>query len=417
MLERRRGQSAVCPTHFPAVCLGLVVCTSTGPKRKSAALKVALITNIPSPYRYPTWDALAGHVESLTVFVCSMTEANRIWKTDRLGDYRFDARVLPGRSWYVPQREWGIHINPTLLRELADLQPSHIIVTGYDVPSYWLAIWYAKRHGIPLTIWWGSHSLSSRSNSGPIAWVRRWILRHGDAFVTYGQLATQTLVSLGIPPEVIETGTNSVDVTSLCRAVDPLVPAQRTDGPVRFLYVGQFIDRKGVMALLQAFTHLPPEEAELTLVGYGPQEAELKSYALHHDRGNVTFAGATRSLEETAKYYAEADVFVMPSHSEVWGLVVNEALASGLMVISSKYAGATPDLITQAPLFVGLSVDPSCVKDLASALERLVSFMEDAPPTHRRAVAAWGRQQTPEQYAEAIQRALARSHPGADPGR
>ena len=128
----------------------------------------------------------------------------------------------------------------------------------------------------------------------------------------------------------------------------------------------------------------------------------------------ITFAGSTRSLEETAVYYAQADVFVMPSFTEVWGLVVNEALAAGLLVLSSKYAGATPDLITQAPTFVGLSIDPGDPRDIQRAMEQVIARFRNGSVNHQE-VLTWGRTHTPERYAAAILTAIKRSEEAVRP--
>ena len=338
----------------------------------SASMCVALVTNIVAPYRLPTWRALAERCGEVYVFACAEREPNRVWDVELpKGERQLKIHVLPGLHGFMRHRDWGVHFNPGIWYALAKVRPTHVLVTGYDTPSYWMAMLYAKRRGIPLTLWWGSHDLSSRSRRGIARAVRRQAARMADTFVTYGRLASQQLLSLGVPRDRIVTGINTVDAETVGQLVDNHRDHECSvsrGGRVRFLFVGQFLERKGVRELLEAFTYVPSEAASLTLVGYGPLEAELRSMVANKGMANVHFAGRTTTLSEAARYYAEADVLVMPSLVEVWGLVVNEALASGLYVLASNRAGATPDLIQSAPVEVGRSFDPGDPEGFHDAL-------------------------------------------------
>ena len=366
---------------------------------------MALITNIPSPYRLPVWRALASNLDNLRIYFSAERESNRIWRIENLENLTFEYRFLPGRSWYAHARDWGIHWNPTLWSELRRYRPTHIVVTGYETPTYLIAIAYAKVHRLPLVIWWGSHALSSRSRKGAVALVRRQILRTADAFVTYGSMATDYLVDIGVPRGRIVTGINTVDVERVAKLVEAnhFKASSHGDQSTHLLYVGQLAKRKGVRQLLEAFRALPESEAKLTIVGYGPQEEDLKAFATAHRMRNVKFAGGTRTLEETAQHYAWADVLVMPSIVEVWGLVVNEALAAGLWVLASMYAGSTPDLVTSAPVDVGQAFDPADNRDFVNALSGAIKLAKKRDVS---AIKAWGLEHTPEKYADSVIRAL-----------
>jgi glycosyltransferase involved in cell wall biosynthesis len=118
---------------------------------------------------------------------------------------------------------------------------------------------------------------------------------------------------------------------------------------------------------------------------------------------NIEIAGATQTMEQTALHYAWADVLVMPSLNEVWGLVVNEALTSGMYVLASKFAGATYDLIEQAPYDVGLGFDPT---DEPAFIAALQSTIEKRADLDRPAISAWGLKHTPEAYADGLWNAI-----------
>jgi glycosyltransferase involved in cell wall biosynthesis len=123
----------------------------------------------------------------------------------------------------------------------------------------------------------------------------------------------------------------------------------------------------------------------------------------------VVFAGLTRTPAETARFYAEADVLVVPSSREVWGFVVNEALVAGLYVVSGDEVGAAEDLICRAPINVGTTFEGGDVGSLERALRRAMS---ELPRVDRDEIAAWGRSHTHPMSREKLSSGFSRS-PGA----
>ncbi|MCQ2167243.1 MAG: glycosyltransferase [Bacteroidales bacterium] len=105
-----------------------------------------------------------------------------------------------------------------------------------------------------------------------------------------------------------------------------------------FLFVGRLIWQKNLMWLIDRFTEHP--ELNLTIVGFGELEGQLKS---HICSPNINMVGAINN-EDLAEYYQYADVFILPSVSETWGLVVEEALNNGTPVMLSHMVGAADDL-------------------------------------------------------------------------
>jgi glycosyltransferase involved in cell wall biosynthesis len=369
-------------------------------------MRLALITNIPSPYRLPVWQALAGKMESMRVFFCSETEPNRIWKPEAGGEFRFSQTHLPGAHFFIQKMDWGLHFNPGLWKELDRYQPDHLLISGYETPSYLLALLYAKLKKIPITLWWASHGMSSRVQGGPIVRLKRWILNQFDSFCAVSHPAQEYLVTvMRVPAEKIARAINTVDVVRWHAEVQKHSEARQVQAgePVRFLCIGQFIPRKGILELLGAFKSISVTAAILRLIGYGPQETEIRAFIRQHHMNNVEIAGATQTLEQTALHYAWAEVLVMPSLIEVWGLVVNEALAGGVYVLASKFAGVTHDLIEQAPYDVGLSFDPTQKQAVVAALQ---SVIEKRRSLDRKALSAWGLRHTPEAYAEGLWKAL-----------
>lgn len=118
---------------------------------------------------------------------------------------------------------------------------------------------------------------------------------------------------------------------------------KREPGTVTFLFCGQMIARKGVDNLLAAFSALP-ESARLLLVG---REAELPQFLAPLPapvRARIRYAGF-QAPDALPEFFAHADVFMLPSRYDGWGVVVNQALGAGLPIVVSDQVGAGYDLV------------------------------------------------------------------------
>lgn len=134
------------------------------------------------------------------------------------------------------------------------------------------------------------------------------------------------------------------------------------------LYVGRLAPEKGLLTLIEALSKVPlVERPKLILVGSGPLELNLREKASELSV-EAEFAGFLQG-EDLAQRYAAADLFVLPSESEPWGLVVNEAMASGLAVILSSHVGCGPVLLEEGGN--GLIFPVGDAGALASCLMRL----------------------------------------------
>jgi glycosyltransferase involved in cell wall biosynthesis len=142
---------------------------------------------------------------------------------------------------------------------------------------------------------------------------------------------------MGIASEKIVTLFNPVDVGWFHSfAKDHRTPQSQGH---RYIYVGQLIERKNVATILHSFAAIRNDAETLTIAGDGPLAQDLKNLAASLGIAeSVTFAGH-RSQEELSKLYATSNTLILASTNEVWGLVVNEALASGLHVVVSDKCG------------------------------------------------------------------------------
>jgi len=129
-----------------------------------------------------------------------------------------------------------------------------------------------------------------------------------------------------------------------------------------FLFVGRFIELKNINLILQSFLKLQQKKVQINLVGEGELFNELST---RYNNSNIHFLGKKYG-DDLVNTYSNADCVILASKSEQWGLVVNEAMASGLPVICSKFVGANYDLIENKN--TGLIFDPEKEGDLTKKM-------------------------------------------------
>ena len=310
--------------------------------------KVLLITNIISPYRIPLFNYINSAIDyEFKVIALSENENNRHWEINK-ENIGFDYKILPGFHSFIQSKDWGLHINLGLSKELLSYDPDIIITSGYDNLAYWHSLLYAKMFSKKYILWNGSTLLSSSQNSILINKLKKLIISASDKYITYGTKAKEYLESYGAQSQDIYVGCNTVDIeyyynkTNQYRKTEEFQQRRGKYPEILLLFVGQLIERKGIIELLKAFEKIDAKEIGLMVLGTGPLEKKLKKD--FGDLDNLFFKGFVQK-ENIYKYYALSDCLFVPSYEEVWGLVVNEGIASGNFVLASNQVGAAYDII------------------------------------------------------------------------
>lgn len=325
-------------------------------------MKTILITNIPTPYRIPLWDELKKSI-SFEVICIAQIEKNRLWKIEERSYISF----LKSYHFFISKMDWPIHftIPFSLFFKLMIKNPNSLIIAGYDSFAYWEALLYAKIFRKKTILWNGSTLLSSRSKNKFVNFLKKLFIRSFDSFYTYGSEATKYIEHFGIDNKHIVTGINCIDTEYFKNKTSN---EKSNINTLNFLYVGQLIERKGLENTLKAFSKIENKNWRLSIIGKGEDENKLKELVEELDlKNNVIFEGF-KQKEEIINYYSKSDIFIMPSYFEVWGLVLNEAIASGLFCLSSKYAGATIDLIKENKN--GYAIDPLSIEDIKEKIKK-----------------------------------------------
>jgi glycosyltransferase involved in cell wall biosynthesis len=314
-------------------------------------VKLALATEIPAPYRIPLFNALADRLD-LTVLFLRARNPERPYDLHE-EEWRFAHRVLPGRDVTIGRR-WLV-LNRGVTDELVRIAPDVLLLGGWNQPAFWRAQRWAKRSGIPTLLWVESTPREPRARA--FARARRRALQQADAFVVPGRASREYLEAEGVRSDAIFVAPNAVDP-----AIFGAVEHRPGSGTCRVLAVGRLAPEKGFDVLLRAVAGLP---VDVTIAGTGPDEDRLRALA----GANVTFLGHV-DRDRLAQVYAEADVFVLPSLAEPWGMALNEAALAGLPLVASDAAGAAYDLVEGG--VNGFRFPAGDAPALRAALEQLV---------------------------------------------
>jgi len=336
--------------------------------------RLAILTEIIAPYRIPVLNALVQNpdVDPFVIFLSETDPSLRRWRVYK-DEIRFDYTVLP--SWRRRVGKYNVLLNHGLSSVLDRVRPDAIVCGGYSYLSSWSASVWARRARIPFLLWCESTLKDQRSGHGVIEFLKRRFVQRCDAFVVPGKSAGEYLRALGVRGEII-TAPNAVDIDFFSGAAQLSQcgsdPIERFGLPGRyFLYVGRLVTEKGIFELLDAYAKLDrslKSAVGLVFVGDGAQKHELMRRIAVISHAKVRCMDFLQR-EDLASVYGHAEALVLPTHSDPWGLVVNEAMACGLPIITTNAAGCARDLVEDS--VNGFVVRPGDVAGLSSAMSRL----------------------------------------------
>lgn len=343
---------------------------------KPAPIRIMLVTTIMAPYRVPVFNALAAiDGVTLSVIYLSETAPHRSWNINH-EDMNHDYAVLRERYRIDRDNTW-MHFSTGLRREAGRWKPDVMLLGGWDQPAFIDAFRQRRRRGYGVALWVESNARDARRPSLISSSLKRRAVAVAGGIAVPGRASSKYVEQLGARPDVIFQAPNAVD-TDFFTSRAPVSRAGR-DAKPRVLYVGRLHPVKGLDSLLNAWRALE-DAGELVLVGEGSLEAHLQTRIRTEGIEGVTLLGHLQR-DALANEYAKADLFVFPSTSDPWGLVINEAMAAGLPIVTTSAPGAVDDMVRH--LKNGLVVPPGD----SAALERaLVDLLSD--PARRAAMGA-----------------------------
>ena len=295
-------------------------------------------------------------------------------------------------------------------------RPDGLGIVGYARPESMAAARWANRHGRPAILMSESQAIDR-----PRAWWKELIkkrrLRRFDAALVGGPAHRDYLVELGMPPDTSRPGIQR-GRQRLFRRPRPSRWRESPDGrsglpgAPYFLTVCRFVPEKNLVRLIRAFARYRRQCDRGHGVGPGPLRRRSRARPKSTRRSRAAAAGRRSTgpgflqADSLPRWYAHAGAFVLPSLSEPWGLVVNEAAASGLPLLVSTHAGCAATLVPEPEGTTGGRFDPLDVEAMTSKLAWMAALSDEA----RRAmglraaevVSHWG----PDRFARGVMEAL-----------
>jgi len=269
-----------------------------------------------------------------------------------------------------------------ITKEIYTYKPDLIVLPGYSHLLYWVALFIEKfilRGRVVI-------SIDSTEYDNPKQYykehAKKLFIRFCDYAFCYGTKSKEYVVKLGMSPEKVIIRFQATDNQTIenvyngYKSERDYLISKNGFKKYNFIYVGRLSKEKNVETLIKAFRLLKDSIIEskdwgLILVGDGERKEYLINLVKDLNARDVFFVGG-KSWKEVPIYYALSDVFVLPSISEPWGLVVNEAMVCELPVIVSYRAGAAYDLVREGEN--GFVFDPFNEQDL---LEKMSFFVKN----------------------------------------
>jgi len=334
--------------------------------------KLVIIHPSPYPVKLPLFDTVCAETDAIILFSSKDSLDHPEWNMDQiLNQFRFRYKVLPGF------RLGRIDIRPFALFSLIYYNPDVVVATEFNLQTIFALI-YAKLFNRKILI--QSNATSFTGATFPRRRrFREWLVHCCDGFIANSSETKKYLCELGADSDKVFVSLQTIDIFKWKRSSegwkdskDKLKHELNLKSKV-ILYVGRLETIKGIQFLFEAYQYINKElkDTSVLIVGSGSYESNLKEYC--RQKGlldNVIFAGY-KQPDELLRYYALADILVFPTLWDQFGLVVIEALASGLPVICSQFAGSAEDLIKEGSN--GFIIDPHDTKKMADLLSKVLT--------------------------------------------
>lgn len=382
-------------------------------------MRIAVIFDHFGPYH---WARLRGAAKFCDVVGLELFGQTR--------DYSWDRAVEQERS--ANNLHWctllpAVHrtaASPAAIRRavrdaLGRCKPDAVAIPGWSDQGGLAALDWCGRSGVPAVL-----MSESQAHDEPRRWlkeaVKQRIVRLCTGALVGGTPHRRYIAALGMPLDRIFSGYDVVDNAHFAMRADEARSRESTLReslglpPRYFLASKRFIPKKNLRGLINAFAlfrkEAGPDACDLVILGDGPLEQDLRRWCQELDLSEHVHLPGFRQYDETPTYYGLAEAFIHASTTEQWGLVVNEAMASGLPVLVSKRCGCAADLVD--PGVNGLTFEPENVVELSRAM-LYIARDADLPSmgnASRRLIAEW----TPDRFgrnllAAAQQQARVRS--------
>lgn len=377
-----------------------------GDERVGLLDTVVVLTNLIPPYSVSVYRALQERIGKLRLLVSTPMEPNRSWPINWEGlQVRVQRTLTFHRTWRHPagfSEPLYVHVPFDTLWLLWRYRPRIVISTELGLRTLQAAT-YCRLNSRSRLIIWADLSEQTEQGRGRLREnLRPRLLREADAVLVNGKSGARYIRRFGVPNEAIFRIPFPTDVATFASAYSP----NGSEGICRLLYVGQFIERKGLQPFLETLslwcTKHSQRALELWLVGDGSLRAALESM---HIASNLRLRIlGNYPYDQLPELYAQADVLVFPTMADTWGLVVNEAMAAGLPILGSLYSQAVEELVEEG--VNGWTFRPDRGGEIYAALDRALQTSPEVLRSMGRVARSKALELTPDAVADRLLRAI-----------
>lgn len=324
-------------------------------------VKILAFADFPSPYRVEVFKGLAKEYDMLVVFdkmsdqnrnaawFCRDTGLNSISLLEESGRIRFEQELRQIKK-YDLVLAYDYHIKNAIRLELACIKNKVPYIMNLDGA-------FIRKNFLKNIL-------------------KRYLVTHAAGYFASGSHAADYFKYFGADEsriyyhpftslhedEILEEPVSETEKAEYKKKLGVVKPKM-------VLTIGQFIRRKGFDVLLEAWNKELDETYSLVIVGGGEEENQYQQYIADYNLKNVQLVGF-KQKEEIFEYYKAADLFVLPTREDIWGLVINEAMACGLPVVSTNMCLGAVELIENG--VNGYIVPVNDSKELAEAMKNML---------------------------------------------
>ena len=370
-------------------------------------ISAAIIFDNFGPYHLARLQAASKVCDLLAIEVAGKSAVYAWENESKATTFRRTTLIQQGTSGDVSRDD----LYRRLERALDQFKPRVIVVPGWASPAAWGAMTWCIRHRVPMICMsesteWDEPRLSWKE------WIKQKLLGLFSAALVGGERNRDYLVKLGLPRERIFLGYDAVDNhyfqshSEVARAAGEKIRIQNGLPQNYFLASARFVEKKNLIRLLEAFAlyrKSVPDPWDLVLLGDGGLRSALASKCEALGLSLHVLMPGFKQYGELPPYYALAGAFIHPSTIEPWGLVVNEAAASGLPLLVSNRCGCAPEMVSEN--INGFTFDPFNTDEMARRMGEISAPDFPRAKFGKRSeeiVTQWG----PEKFAEGLSLAM-----------
>lgn len=311
-----------------------------------------IVTHIPAFYKVNLYNELAKKLEILVVFIASNTNEKRANDFTNLQNINFSYEILSYGDFQSRNVKSNIKKLNIILK---NNQYKKLLVSGWDLKEFWYLVMLYPKSKNCLAL---ESTILESTPKGIKGWIKRIFLSRISTVFASGNLHVELLKALSFKGDVkITKGVGIIN--------KPIYERFKKEYKKRFLYVGRLSKVKNLDTLIKVFNDLPNHH--LTIIGDGEEKEYLQSIA----NQNILFKPAIENIKLQDEFLNH-NIFILPSISETWGLVVEEGLFFGLPVMVSRNCGSVELVESGVNGYVFEPMDIEEIKSLILSINKLV---------------------------------------------